>query len=569
MVLALIAVLVLWMGLGARLVCLHVFPKNKLLSDSEREHIVRRELPVARGRILDCHGNLAALDLPMKNIIVDPTLTTNDQQKCAVAMQLTQVLKLDPAFILSRLDRPRSRYQIIQKFVSAEIVHDLEKLKLPGVFFEDTSARRYPHDQLACHVVGFANLDGVGCAGTELRLNNELRGRPGLLISEQDGKHREVYIHRGTEIAAQDGADVYLTLDLNLQYVVERLLDETLRLNQAKSAWCIVERVHTGEILALANRPAYNPNDYRSAPSNTLLNIAIGRVYEPGSTFKMATIAAALNEGTVTPDQVFDCENGKWLFHGKVLHDYHPYGRLSVADIIKKSSNIGAAKVALTLGEERLESYLHLFGFGRSSGLDLPGEEAGILHARKNWSALSISHIPMGHEVGVTSLQMLNALCCIANNGHLMRPYVVSRVVDANGLVIRHGAPHESGQPIREDTARLMQKLLTRTTEPGGTGTRAAVAGYTVAGKTGTAQKLIDGHYSDSANIASFVGFLPVEQPAIALIVVLDEPQPLHTGGLVAAPLFSQIASNAVRYLEIPSSATLLAGATLPSGGTP
>lgn len=569
MVLALVAVLVLWMGLGARLVCLHVFPKSKLLNDSEREHVVRRELPVARGRILDCRGNLAALDLPMKNIIADPALTTNDQQKYTVAMQLAQVLKLDPAAILPRLDRPRSRYQVIQKFVSAETVRDLEKLKLPGVFFEETSARRYPHDQLASHVIGFANLEGVGSAGIELRFNNELRGRPGLLVSEQDGKHREIYIRRGTEIAPQDGADVYLTLDLNLQYIVERALDEALRVHQAKSAWCIVERVHTGEILALANRPAYDPNEYRSAPSNALLNIAIGRVYEPGSTFKMATIAAALNEGTVTSDMVFDCENGKWLFRGKILHDYHPYGRLSVADIIKKSSNIGAAKVALTLGEERLENYLHLFGFGQPTGLDLPGEEAGILHARKHWNALSISRIPMGHEVGVTSMQMLNVLCCIANDGHLMRPYVVSRVVDANGLVIRHGKPREIGRPIREDTARLMQKLLTRTTEPGGTGTKAAVAGYTVAGKTGTAQKIIDGHYSDSANVASFVGFLPAEQPAIALIVVLDEPQPLHTGGLVAAPVFSQIASNAVRCLEIPSSATLLAGATITSGGTP
>lgn len=567
MVLALVAVLMLWTGLSARLVYLHVFPKAKLLGDSGRAHILRRELPVARGHILDCRGNMAAADLPMKNIIADPQLVRDARQERAVALQLAQQLRVDMATILLRLGRVRSRYQPIQKLVTAELARDIEKLKLPGIFFEETAARRYPREQLACHVIGFANLEGVGSAGIEQRYDLFLKGRPGLRIGEQDGRRRELYIRRGTEIAPQDGADVHLTLDFNVQYVVERALDEAMRMHQAKSAWCIIERVRTGEILALANRPAYDPNDYRTAPAAALLNMAIGRVYEPGSTFKLATIAAALNEGTVTPETSFDCESGKWLFHGKVLHDYHPYSRLSVADIIKKSSNIGAAKVALTVGEERLENYLRLFGFGRPTGVDLPGEEAGILHARARWNALSISRIPMGHEVGVTALQMLNVLCCIANDGRLMRPYVVSRVVAANGLVLRQGAPREMGRPIRADTARLMQKLLTRTTEPGGTGTKAAVAGYTVAGKTGTAQKIIDGHYSDSANIASFVGFFPAEQPALAMIVVVDEPQPLHTGGLVAAPVFSQIASNVVRCLEIPSSATLLAAAT--TGGPP
>ena len=258
MVVALIAVVVLWVGLGARLVYLHVFPKDKLVSDSEREPIVRRELLAARGRILDCRGSLAALDLPMKNVVMDPTLTTNDQQKFAVAMRLAQMLSLDPAFILARIERAHSRYQIIQKFVGVETATNLAAQKLPGVFFSDTNARRYPHGQLACHVIGFANLEGVGSAGIELRLNELLKGRPGYRMGEQDGRHREVYSRRGIEIDPQDGADVHLTLDLNLQYVVERLLEEALRVNQAKRVWCVVERVHTGEILAMANRPAFD-----------------------------------------------------------------------------------------------------------------------------------------------------------------------------------------------------------------------------------------------------------------------------------------------------------------------
>lgn len=568
MVLVLIAVLGVWTGLCGRLVYLHVFPSQKLVEDSQGGHILKRELPVARGRIFDARGNMLALDLPMKNVIADPMLTTNDHQKYSVAMKLAQTLNLDPALILPRLEKPRSRYQVIQKFVSVETTTNLAAFKLPGVFFEDASARRYPHGTFACQVLGFANLEGVGSAGIEQRLNDLLKGRPGLRIGEQDGKHREIYDRRGTEIEPQDGADVHLTLDMNVQHLVERALDEAMRVHQARRAWCLVERIRTGEILAMAARPNFDPNDYRNADTNAIKNLVISHVYEPGSTFKLATVAAALDAGTVTPDQIFDCESGKWLFRGRLLHDYHPAGRLSVADIIKKSSNIGAAKIALTLGEERLDQYLRAFGFGRRLGMDLPGEEGGILYPHRQWTPLSISRIPMGHEVAVTALQLLNALCCVANDGHLMRPYVIARVVDAKGLVLRRGAPVQMGQPIREDTARLMTRLLIRATEPGGTSTRACVAGYTVGGKTGTAVKFVNGTYDSRYNVASFAGFLPAEKPEIGIMVVVDEPQPLHTGGLVAAPIFSQIASNVVRCLQIPSSATLLAGAAEATGGT-
>lgn len=567
MLAVLIAVLLMWMGLCGRLVYLHIFPSPKLIADSQNEHILKRNLPVARGHIFDVHTNMLALDLPMKHAIIDPTLTTNDHQKYGVAMKLAQTLNLDPALILQRMERPRSKYAVVQRFVSVETATNLAALKLPGMIFEDASARRYPHGPSACQVVGFANLEGVGNAGIEKRMDDLLKGRPGLRISEQDGKHREIYTRRGTEIEPQDGADVYLTLDLNVQFLVERALDEAMRANQAKRAWCLVERVRTGEILAMASRPNFDPNDYRNADSNAIKNLVISHMYEPGSTFKLATVASALDAGTVTPDQIFDCENGKWLFHGKILHDYHPAGRLSVADIIKKSSNIGAAKIALTLGEEKLETYVRAFGFGRRLGIDLPGEEPGILRTRDLWTPLSISRIPMGHEVSVTALQLLNALCCIANDGHLMRPYVIARVEDVKGRILRHTEPLQIGQPVREDTARLMSKLLIRATEPGGTATKACVPGYTVAGKTGTAVKFVNGTYDSRYNVASFAGFLPAEKPEIGIMVIVDEPQPLHTGGLIAAPVFAQIASNVVRCLQIPSSATLLAGAAEATGG--
>ncbi|MCX6996741.1 MAG: penicillin-binding protein 2 [Kiritimatiellaeota bacterium] len=518
----------LWGGLAGRLAYLQLWPKEALREAIRREHAVQKELPVGRGRILDCRGSLLAQDLPTMNVCADPQEIIKSGQLRAITLELARRLQMDPAGIFWQLNRPTSRYQRLQRFVTTDRAREIEQLKLKGVFLEESSARHYPQERMMSHVLGFANLEGVGSAGLEQRLESFLRGRPDVL---------------------------------------EKALDETMRVNQAKGAWAIVERVRTGAILAMAGRPDYSPNDYRHAPTNALRNNAIGYSYEPGSTFKLATIAAALDAGTVTPETLINCENGKWLFHGKLLHDYHPYGLLSVADIIKKSSNIGAAKIALTLGEERLEQYLRVFGFGRPTGIDLPGEESGLLRPVARWTPLSISRIPMGHEVMVTSLQVLNALCCIANEGRLMQPYVVQRVVDPRGRVISQGMPRTNGCPIRADTARLMCRLLTRVTEPGGTGAQAAVTNYTVAGKTGTAVKVVDGKYVASLNIASFAGFLPAEKPELAIMVVVDEPQPLHTGGLVAAPVFRDVAAQVIRYFDIPPAGEQHAGAGAPVAG--
>ena len=541
-----------WVGLGARLLMLHLGQNEGLRSRVEQIRSVVQEIPVGRGRILDCHGNILALDLAVKNVCVDPGVINSNGHVNAVGVHLARLLQLDPAMVFTRLNRPNRRYECLKKFVQEDTADEIKRMQLKGVFFEDASARYYPKGSMFCHVVGFANMEGVGSAGVEQRFDSYLRGHSGLRISEKDGKSREVYSRRSLDIQPQQGVDVYLTLDQNLQYIAEKALDKALEEFQAKGAWAIVERVKTGEILALASRPAYDPNLYRIAQENRVLNRPIGYVYEPGSTFKVAIISAALNEGTVDPEDVFDCENGMWVFQGRPLRDYHPYGRLSVADILKKSSNIGAAKVALTLGERRMENYLRAFGMGKPAGIELPGEEGGILRARTKWSKISISRMAMGHEVGVTSLQMLGMLCAIANNGFLMRPTIVQRMVDAEGRTVMEFAPEVVARPIREDTARLMQKLMSRVTEQGGTGTKGHVAGYSVAGKTGTAQKAIPGGYSDSANVASFMGFLPAESPELAIIVVVDEPQPLHTGGLVAAPVFREIAEQAVRYLDIP-----------------
>ena len=544
-----------WVGLGARLAVLHLGSNERLRSRVADIRKVEQQILVGRGRVLDTHGNILALDLAVKNICADPKTIIENGHLQFIGSRLAYLLQLDPAVVMARLNRPNRRFEYIKKLVPDDTARQIAKMQLRGIFFEDASARYYPQSSLFAHVVGFSNLEGIGSSGVELRMDSYLRGRPGLRISEQDGRRVELYDRRSLEIAPQEGADVYLMLDQNLQYIVEKALDAAMEQHSAKGAWVIIERVKTGEILAMASRPTYDPNAYRTAGETQMLNRAIGYVYEPGSTFKVGVIAAALNEGAVRPGDVFDCENGTWIFQGRALKDFHPYGRLNVADILKKSSNIGAAKVALKLGERNLERYLREFGVGRPAGIDLPGEEGGILHNRSKWTSLSISRIPMGHEVGVTSLQMVNMLCSIANDGFLMKPSVIKRVVDAHGRTIMEFTPEVVSRPIREDTSKLMRTLLSRVTEDGGTGTRARVPGYTVAGKTGTAQKAIPGGYSDSANIASFMGFLPAENPEIAMIVVVDEPQPLHTGGVVSGPIFAEIASQAVRYLDIPPSA--------------
>jgi cell division protein FtsI (penicillin-binding protein 3) len=346
---------------------------------------------------------------------------------------------------------------------------------------------------------------------------------------------------------------VYLTLDQKVQYFVENALDAAMEEHQAKAAWAIVQRVETGEILAMAVRPAYDLNEYGKTPLERQRNEAAGHVYEPGSTFKGLVFSAALNEGVIHPDDLIDCENGCWYYGGRPLRDFHAYDVLSTADVLKKSSNIGTAKIALKLGNRRVYDYLQEFGIGKRSGIDLPGEEVGILHDPKNWSKICITRIAMGHSVSVTALQILNAYCCIANGGFLMRPYVVQRVVGPDGTEILVNEPTVASRPIRQETARLMCKLLARVSEDGGTARRARVEGYSVAGKTGTATKTLPtGGYSTTDHMASFVGFLPADRPEIGIIVVVDTPQPKHTGGQVAAPVFREIAEQAVRYLDVP-----------------
>jgi cell division protein FtsI (penicillin-binding protein 3) len=499
------------------------------------------------------------MNLGVKDVCIDPSVTSKGEGVIKTACELSELLNVPADEVAVRMKQPERRFAYVKRFVQPDLVEQVQALDINGLFLRDATIRHYPQKSFLCHVLGFVNHMGQGSAGVEQQLDSYLRGSPGLMEGRVNAMRQELYIRRGRHVPALEGANVTLTIDQNIQYMVEKALDDVMEEHRAEGAWAIVQRVSTGEILAMASRPGFDLNEFRLAPDFSKLNRAIGYVYEPGSTLKPVTIAAALEEKTVTPDTMFDCENGAWSYKRRILRDYHPYSRLSVADGLKKSSNILTAKVALTLGDEGLESYLRAFGLGRKLGVDLPGEENGILHPVKRWSGISVTRIAIGQGVAVTALQLLGAVCAIANDGFLMKPYIIREVRSGTGETLHRSEPEVVSRPISIETARTTRYLMGRVTESGGTGRRAQVPGYTVAGKTGTAQKPVAGGYSSTDHMASFVGFLPVEQPEIGVIVVVDNPQPLHTGGRVAAPAFSQIAGPAIRYLNVPGTDSMLA----------
>ena len=550
-----VALLAVWVTLAVRLGYLHLGANEPLQNRIRSMRTVKEDILVGRGRILDRNDRLLALDLPVKNVIVDPLTVLSNRQAKAVSAHLARVLGLPPAQVLDRVNRPGRRYEPVARLVREEEAAKVERLKLPGVFFESLTTRYYPHGESGCHVLGFSNKEGVGSAGIEQRWDPYLKGRPGLRQSEQDGQRREIYTHRSLEIAPQEGADIFLTLDQNIQYFVEKALDAAMTNFNAKAAWAIVEEVRTGAILAMASRPGYDLNEFNKADAQTRLNRAVGENYEPGSVFKVGVIAAALNEGLISTNDPFDCENGMWFYAGRPLRDFHPYGILDVTGILRKSSNIGAAKIAVMLGPERLHRYLTAYGLGRPTGLEVPGEEAGILNPVQKWAKVDITRIAMGHSVAVTALQMLNVLCCIGNDGFLMKNHLVRKVVDKNGVVLQETKPEAVARPLTERTAAQMLRMLAEVTREGGTGTRAAIKGYHVAGKTGTAEKIKDGHYVKDENISSFMGLVPAERPEVGIIVVLDTPvcpvTKLRTGGITAGPVFARIADPVAHYLDI------------------
>jgi cell division protein FtsI (penicillin-binding protein 3) len=554
--LAVMALLIATMmvGLGGRLAWLHLGPNDDLRAGMNRAREVRQTIIVSRGRILDRTGAILATDRRLYDLNADPERLLESGLAEAVSAHVARVLGLSREDLLERCRRPHRRQVYLANRLTEEEADRVRAMKLPHIWFDEVSSRYYPQGMAACHVIGFSNVEGRGLAGIELAFDTHLRGVPGERESLRDARGREQFVRRLTDRPPVPGDTIELTLDLNIQRMVEEALETAQSEHNALGAWAIVMDPHTGEILALAARPGFDLNEFGRAPADTLLNRALGYSYEPGSTIKALTFAAAFNEGLTTPETVLDCEHGTWIHRGRPLRDYHPYGRLSVADVLKKSSNIGTAKIALLLGERKLETYLRAFGLGQRSALELPGEETGVLRPAAQWDGLALSRISIGHSVMVTSLQIVTAISTLANDGVRLRPTLVREVRTDSGVVLNAFRPREEARAVRPETARLVMELLARVAEEGGTGRRAAVPGYAVAGKTGTTTKLTEGRYDSGRNIASFVGVVPADAPRLAMIVVVDEPQPARTGtgGAVAAPVFARIAKEALRYLDVP-----------------
>ena len=536
-------------GVGARLAFLHLADHSKLTG---REY--RRTLLGLRGRIFDCNGDRfpMAVSLPARQFYLDPQAVKKEHDPRQIAKTVAECLGLQEADVLAKFNQKDSRYVKLGVSLNDKVFDILSDPKhISGVGSEDLVRRSYPQGRRMSHVLGFVNDMGVGGAGVEQQYNRFLTGTPGMIESELDAGRREIWIRRKMYVPAIAGSDIYLTLDHNIQYEVELALKEVVEKFEASGGWAIVQRVKTGEILAMASYPDFEPEQYTQESLDVWRNSALAIVYEPGSIMKSVTVAAALNEHIVTPDTLIDAGEGCWMYAGKPLRD-HVMGRISVSTALKKSSNIACAKIGLMLGSKRLETYLRAFSFGEKLGIELPGEERGILARSKDWDRLKPARVPIGQGVAVTGLQMINAYSTLANDGVMMKPYLVSRIVSSSGETVFKATPEILGRPVRPEVARAVREMLIGVTEEGGTGKRASVPGYSIGGKTGTAQKAVPGGYSSTDYYASFVGFVPAREPVFSVLVSVERPRPQHTGGFVSAPAFAKIAAATARYLEVP-----------------
>jgi cell division protein FtsI (penicillin-binding protein 3)/stage V sporulation protein D (sporulation-specific penicillin-binding protein) len=432
---------------------------------------------------------------------------------------------------------------------------DLAAAKLRCVQYEREPLRSYPNESMLAHVLGYLDHNGRGIQGIEMMMEPYLRGEDGFVFTERDRTGREIVAYRGLERPARDGMTVELTVDMGLQAIVERELDAAYQRLNPNMMTAVFVRPRTGEILAMATRPTFDPNSHNAAAVETTKNRAILEMFEPGSTFKLVVIAAALNEQAVQPAQKFFCENGRFSYAGRTLKDVHSYGSLSVHDILVKSSNIGCAKIAMHIGPETFHEYIRRFGFGERTGLGLPGEIGGTVHPVHKWSGLSITRVPMGHEVAVTPLQSAMSMAVIANGGDMMLPQIVRSVRDSNGNEVLSLKPTVVRRVIERETAAEVASALQEVVSEKGTAPLAAIRGYQVCGKTGTAQRVDPkGGYTPGQYVVSFSGYFPAGDPEVAGIVLVDNartPGAAQYGGTIAGPIFANIGRGMAQHLGL------------------
>ena len=552
-----------------RLFYLHVWNQEALRVHVDGNRKMVNVVEARRGNVVDTRGNLLATTRTSYNIGLDPqAFRESDRGKLP---QLASILGLPLAEIEAAIERKIRRVgadgQALQKIRWAvlakgadEATHEAVKaLGIRAVYGNQSHSRAYPSGQLAAHVLGYVNKEETPVTGIERYFDYYLRGQDGWRETERDGRRHEVARFREREVEPSDGLNIELTIDQMVQHIVEAEIQRLSAEFDPQGISIIVSQPGTGAVLAMANYPSYDPNEFYNTqryPIANQRNRALTDVFEPGSTFKIVPAAAALNEGIVQPNDIFKTGVKRVSYRGRTLSlpdDHHTYEQLSMHDIVVKSSNRGAAQLGLMLGEDRLYNYAASFGFGETTGCDLGGEISGTLHRPRNWDGLTITRLPMGHAVSATPMQVHTATSVIANNGVLMKPMLAQRIFDAAGEDVLRFSPQAKRRVISTEVAHTIAMMLADVVGVDGTARRAAIENYAVAGKTGTTQKIVGGRYSNQHHVASFTGFFPAENPALVVTVVVDEPQGpgVGYGGLVAAPAFRNIAESCIAYLGI------------------
>src|SRR6201981_846864 len=542
------AVLVLWcVAICGRLVYLQIFSYGRFVKQAG--HQQQRAIPLAakRGVIYDRSGHELAMSVMVDSAFAVPTEVKDLQTAISL---ITRITGENYNVVLADCRAHRTFCWVARK-TDDETIERINSLKLQGIHFQKEPKRFYPARDLAAQVLGSVGMEDSGQSGIEHEFDDELRGRPGKMFISVDARKQWF---SDVETQPDPGENLVLTVDKNIQYIAEKELDQAIHDTQAIAGTVIVENPHTGEILALANRPTFNPNRRKQITPETLTNRAVSYVYEPGSAFKVVTISAALEEKLTNPNEVFECPRGSIVYNGMRIRDSKPHGLLPVWGVLAESSDVGAIKIALRLGEDRFYKYIRAYGFGQQTGIELPGETRGLTKPVSRWSKVSIAAISMGQEIGISPIQLAGLISPFANDGVWVAPRVLTGKVEPHGAlntVAFHPGP--SRRVISSYTAAEMRQMLQGVVLHG-TGRKAVLEGYTAAGKTGTAQKVdpATGAYSRTKYVGSFAGFAPINNPAVTVAVILDSAVGLHQGGQVAAPVFQRVTQQVLEYLHVP-----------------
>src|ERR1017187_5895355 len=546
------AMLLLWcVAICGRLVYLQIFSYGKFVKQAG--HQQQRAIPLAakRGVIYDRAGHELAMSVLVDSAFAVPT----EVKDLPTAVNLITRITGDDYNVVLADCRAHKTFCWVARKANDETIERINSLKLQGIHFQKEPKRFYPARDLAAQVLGSVGMEDSGQSGIEHEFDDELRGRPGKMFISVDARRQWF---ADVETQPDPGDNLVLTIDKNIQYIAEKELEQAIHDTQAISGTVIVENPHTGEILALANRPTFNPNSRKQITPAALTNRAVSYVYEPGSTFKLVTISAALEEKLTNPNEVFDCQTGSIVYNGMRIRDSKPHGLLPVWGVLAESSDVGAIKIALRLGEDRFYKYIRAYGFGQQTGIELPGETRGLTKPVSRWSKVSIAAISMGQEIGISPLQLSGLISTFANDGVWVAPRIVAGTVGPNSApqstpqtVAFH--PGASRRVISSYTAAEMRSMMQKVVIEG-TGRKAILEGYTSAGKTGTAQKVdpATGAYSKTKYIGSFAGFAPVNNPQIVVAVILDSAVGLHQGGQVSAPVFRRVTQQVLEYLHTP-----------------